>query len=108
MPARVFQNDGYVYDTMECNKPNYYLFVLSIQWYYLSTDQRFLYLKYPYHEESHKPFYKRQFVPILDILSRVHAAGYVHSDIRKENLVFNMNMQDAWIINVDLADQVST
>ena len=54
----------------------------------LSLDERFVMLCYTYIHGNHQPTSIQQIVTILKILEKIHTQGYVHSDIRKENLVF--------------------
>ena len=39
----------------------------------------------------------------MKALQCIHNAGYVHGDIRKENLIFDTSGQKAWIIDFDMA-----
>ena len=38
----------------------------------------------------------------------LHVAGYVHGDLRKENLLFGVEDSKAWMIDFDLAGKVNT
>ena len=66
----------------------------------LSEDRRYCLLKYQHREENGSPNQKA-FKQILSQLHKIHEIGYVHSDIRKENIVFGK--EEAWIIDFDLA-----
>ena len=68
----------------------------------LSEDGRYCLLKYRDREENGSPNQKA-FRQILSQLHKIHEIGYVHSDIREENIVFGK--EQAWIIDFDLAEK---
>ena len=68
----------------------------------LSADGRYCLLKYQHREENGSPNQKA-FGQILSQLHKIHEIGYVHSDIREENIVFGK--EEAWIIDFDLASK---
>ena len=54
------------------------------------------------------PKHVGQFRKLFHDLEKLHDKGYVHSDIRKENLVFGEKEDEAWMIDFDLADKEDT
>jgi serine/threonine protein kinase len=113
VPARVFKKDKHIhklYDTMKL-PVNLDLLKLSLpeaEVEDLSKDKRFQHLRYKFRDGQHEPLHKRQFVPLIETLQRIHKEGYVHSDIRSVNLIFSYNRKEAWILDFDLAGRVST
>lgn len=69
----------------------------------LTTDSRIQILEYEYIRGDHHPHHKEQFKKIRRDLGKLHDKGYVHSDIRRINLLFGEGENDAWIIDFDLA-----
>ena len=67
----------------------------------LSSDQRFVYIKYSYLDGDHSPTLLKQFAGVTHMLHKVHEKGYVHGDIRLENIVFSSN--GSHLIDFDLA-----
>lgn len=65
-------------------------------------------LHYPFRDGSHTPMSIRQFAEVCKQLERVHAAGWVHGDLRAENFVFSPDGSSAWVIDFDLAGEVGT
>jgi len=55
----------------------------------LTTDRHVPCLRYDYIEGSHTPTHHTQFETIFDDLCSLHDSGVVHSDIRKQNLLFS-------------------
>ena len=108
MPARVFKKDNCIhklYDTMKFSV-NLNILRLSLAdatAQNLTQDGRFQLLTYPFRDGQHTPFHKDQFVPLIKTLRAIHSAGYVHSDIRRANLVFSPDKKRAWILDFDLA-----
>lgn len=74
----------------------------------LSFDGRFQQLDYKYIDGSHEPANSRQVAMIISILHTIHEKNYVHSDIRKQNIVFCSDRQTAYIIDFDLIGEVGT
>ena len=72
----------------------------------LSTSVSLLY--YPFWDGSHTPTSILQFAEICEQVGRVHAAGWVHSDLREGNFVFSPDGSSAWVIDFDLAGEVGT
>ena len=75
---------------------------------HLSKDERFQYLRYRYREGDHRVKSIAQVILILRQLNKVHAAGFVHSDVRHTNIVFSYNGKHAWLIDFDLAAKEGT
>lgn len=71
----------------------------------LDATERFQCLKYKYFDGCHEPVNIKQFATIAHSLSKIHDTGYVHSDIRAANLIFGQDVDDAWIIDYDLAEK---
>ena len=69
-------------------------------------NKRFHCLQYDYISAMMKPHQLCQFAFIMKDLNRLHLRGYVHGDIRKENLLFNENY--AWMIDFDLTQLEDT
>lgn len=69
----------------------------------LTTDGRFVQLKYQYLEGDHTPRALKQFVGVIEALHKVHEAGYVHGDIRCENMIFSKKSNASYLIDFDLA-----
>ena len=84
-------------------------YIPNIQLLPLTNDKRALCLEYAYIEGSHTPRTVKQFATILKDLEKLHNEGYVHGDMRKENLVFSeTDDKAAWIIDFDLAGKVGS
>ena len=60
-------------------------------------------LKYSYIEGGHEPNRLRQFSGVVRDLSKLHAAGFVHGDVRLMNIVFQKNT--SYLIDYDLASK---
>lgn len=72
----------------------------------LSKDERFKCLKYKYiPERKSTGLCLEDFKPIIITLDKLHSKGYVHSDVRLENMVFP-ETGDAKLIDFDLTDKV--
>ena len=69
----------------------------------LSADGRYLVVKYPYIEGNHKPQSLQQFRGVLDILQKIHERGYVHGDIKPQNIIFDPGGLNSYLIDFDLA-----
>ena len=74
----------------------------------LSGDGRLQRLDYKYVEGSHSPHNAAQVAQIILGLDKIHKQQFVHSDIRKQNLVFASDEAHAYIIDFDLAASVDT
>ena len=117
LSSRVLCSAGKVYKYYDseflCAKPNL-KFIASlgqyalpqVKCYMLSEDERFQKLEYEYVEGSHEPRNIHQVAMIIAILGKIHSQNYVHSDIRKENLLFKNDDITAYIIDFDLVDKV--
>ena len=121
-PKRVFLHENKVYKIFDYTDKNFgtlapnievietirkdYLPGLKLE--DLSSNKKFQCLEYNYLDGQHKPYKIKQFLPILDALKKLHDNNYVHSDVRKWNLVFHSNGDDAWLIDFDLAGKVGT
>lgn len=102
-----------LYDSEHCPalSPNYHV-ITSIKANYLpelslqdlTDDKRVQCLKYRFIEGSCCPNATRSFVCIVNDLEKLSDSGYVHGDIRQENLVFNGD--HASIIDFDMAGHV--
>ena len=68
----------------------------------LSDDRRYCYLKYKYREDDANPDLN-SFQKILNQLHEIHEKEYVHSDIRRQNIV--LGKHSACIIDFDLAEK---
>ena len=111
LPARVFKQGTWIYKLFdrEVKLPLWQLSLPEAQVQALGASKHFWYLQYKYRAGSHTPQAKRQFVPLLRILRCLHQEHTcVHSDIRKENLIFSSDGQNAWILDFDLADRIAT
>jgi serine/threonine protein kinase len=60
-------------------------------------------LSYPYRVGSYHPNSVSQIIEVLQILRTLHIRGYVHGDIRIENIIFSSNC--SLIIDYDFARQ---
>ena len=105
-PCVLISEDNFIYklyDTVR-NKPQLEVAKLVLSdatVEQLSDDGRYCYLKYKYRAEDDNP--KWNFVQkILNQLHKIHEEGYVHSDIRRQNIVFGRH---ACIIDFDLAEK---
>ena len=73
----------------------------------LSGERRFQRLDYEYLEPIPGFLIKIQhFKNVVDQLFRLHKHGFVHSDVRENNIVFTKG--GAWLIDFDLTDQEDT
>ena len=96
------------YDTNDDTfKPNYELLkavkLPGVELENLTTDGRFVQLKYQYLEGDHKPTALKQFAGVIKALHKVHEEGYVHGDIRCENMIFSKTSDASYLIDFDLA-----
>ena len=71
----------------------------------LSQDGRFQMLEYDFVEGTDEPDSISQVATIIKILGKIHDEDYVHSDIRKENVLFCDDGR-AYIIDFDLMNKV--
>lgn len=58
-------------------------------------------LSYPYKEGSFHPRSVVQIVNVIQSLHSIHSRGYIHGDIRVENLIYCSNGNDVYIIDYD-------
>ena len=72
----------------------------------LTHNGRVQLLQYDFIKGRHRPVNIQQFASIVQDLHILHVAGYVHGDLRKENLLFSDNK--ALMIDFDLAGKVNT
>ena len=63
-------------------------------------------LRYRYISGNHEPQKVGEFRGVIKILTKLHDRGYVHSDVRAQNIVFNGN--DSVLIDYDLIAKVGT
>ena len=117
MSSRVLHFAGKVYKYYDSKflraKPNLD-FIVSLKEYALpqvkchdlSEDKRFQQLEYEYVKGSHEPRSIHQVAMIIKILAKIHSQNYVHSDIRRGNLLFKKDGRTAYIIDFDLVDKV--
>jgi len=69
----------------------------------LTDDGMYYYIKYPYIRGNHTPKSLKQFHGIISMLHKVHAANFVHCDVRIDNLIFDENKQGSYLLDYDLA-----
>ena len=69
----------------------------------LTENGEYFCLKYPFYPGDHCPKNMKQFRGIILMLDKIHEAGYVHCDIRIQNLIFSDNEMDSYLIDYDLA-----
>jgi serine/threonine protein kinase len=69
----------------------------------VQLNERVNCLKYDYIPGKVKPSNLRQFAIIMKDLHKLHVKNFVHGDIRKENLLFGHNCEEAWMIDFDLS-----
>jgi hypothetical protein len=82
-------------------KPNVHLMEkLSAE---IESKGRVELLSYPYKEGSFHPRTVVQIMTIIKSLHALHSKGYVHGDIRIENLIYSSNGKDVYIIDYDFA-----
>lgn len=72
-------NDGLINETLALSE---------VKLQPLTSDGRIVALKYAYIEGDHKPQELWQFANVANILASIHEKGYVHGDVRIENIVF--------------------
>ncbi len=73
----------------------------------LTTDNSYFYIKYDYYEGNHTLESLEHFYSIFIKLHKLHDEGYVHCDIRIENLVFGGNGV-SYLIDFDLTRKENT
>ena len=71
----------------------------------LTTDGKIHQLCYRYVEGDQTPKTVKQFVGVTDALQKVHKLGFVHGDVRRENMVFTTNGTSSYLIDFDLAQK---
>ena len=112
----VYERNGYVYklfntQTRPWAVPNEDIikgalgddYLPEIQVVELTKDNSCKYLKYKYIDNDKKCLTFTDFEPIMDTLDKLHAFGYVHSDVRLQNMLFPSNGHDkAKLIDFDL------
>ena len=69
----------------------------------LTNDSKYYYIKYKCYPGNHTPDNLKQFGGIFSMLGKVHDADYVHGDIRLQNLIFDDNKKDSYLLDYDLA-----
>ncbi len=69
---------------------------------YLSLDNCFCLLSRPFIEGSHHPSNLSDFIGAVTCLKQVHELGYIHADIRLNNIVFTLEGR-SHLIDFDLA-----
>ena len=112
--SRVFVVDDKVYKLFDTDADSTNLSLVrqilddEAECVHLSKDERFQYLRYRYREGDHVVKSIAQVILILRQLNKVHAAGFVHSDVRRTNIVFSYNGKHAWLIDFDLAAKEGT
>ena len=73
---------------------------------FLSSDKRFVQLSYPYRKGSHNTNSFRKFAGVTTMLHKLHEQGYVHGDMRKENIIFGADEDTtSYLIDFDMAKQ---
>ena len=95
--------------------PNFYDAMKSIRSDYLpgmslkklDSQGRVQCLTYDFIKGNHKPQNLQHFKAIFNDLDTLHGQGFVHSDIRMQNLLFCEDNQ-AWMIDFDHADKEGT
>ena len=111
---RVFEVDDKVYKLFDTDADSTNLSLVrqilddEAECVHLSKDERFQYLRYRYREGDHRVKSIAQVILILRQLNKVHAAGFVHSDVRHTNIVFSYDGKHAWLIDFDLAAKEGT
>ena len=111
---RVFVVDDKVYKLFDTDEDSTNLSLVrqilddEAECVHLSKDERFQYLRYRYREGAHRVKSIAQVILILRQLNKVHAAGFVHSDVRHTNIVFSYDGKHAWLIDFDLAAKEGT
>ena len=63
-------------------------------------------LRYKYMRGNHEAQEVRQFRGVIQTLAKLHNSGYVHSDVRTQNILFHDN--DSILIDYDLVANVGT
>ena len=72
----------------------------------LSACKRFARVKCRYIEQSKESHHsKNQAIMLLETLKSLHSNGYVHSDVRKNNILFDDENDEAYLIDFDLCDK---
>lgn len=69
----------------------------------LTEDGEHFCLRYPFYRGNHQSKNLRQFHGIVNMLDKVHRAGYIHGDIRITNLIFSEDGTNSYLIDYDLA-----
>ena len=111
---RVFVVEDKVYKLFDTNADSTNLSLVQqildseAQCVHLSKDERFQYLRYRYRKGDHRVKSIAQVILLLQQLNKVHAAGFVHSDVRQTNIAFSYDGKHAWLIDFDLAAKEGT
>jgi hypothetical protein len=63
-------------------------------------------LSTPYRRGRHYATTPKAFVPVIQQLKKLHAAGFVHGDIRAYNIVFGENPEEGWLIDFDYGGRI--
>lgn len=71
----------------------------------LTEDECCLLLKYDFIQEKKGNITLADYRPIMQALDRLHASGYVHSDVRFKNILICLDGQSK-LIDFDLAEKV--
>ena len=72
----------------------------------LSNCKRFARVKCRYIEQSEELHHsKNQAIMLLETLKSLHSHVYVHSDVRKNNILFDDMKDEAYLIDFDLCDK---
>ena len=72
----------------------------------LSNCKRFARVKCRYIEQSEELHHsKNQAIMLLETLKSLHSHVYVHSDVRKNNILFDDTKDEAYLIDFDLCDK---
>ena len=73
---------------------------------YLTADEKFMYLKYKYIKGGHYPMDASQYLSILTTVNKLHDSGLVHSDIKRNNIIFGT--ESSFLIDFDMCSEDGT